>query len=76
LYGNQITNINLKIKIMTTLNDTRKDYSTLTKEELVKEANALRIYLERFVDNCKSNDQQRQLTRIVLESDLSIKKFN
>jgi hypothetical protein len=61
---------------MTTLNDTRKDYSTLTKEELVKEANALRIYLERFVENCKSHDQQRQLTRIVLESDLSIKKFN
>jgi len=52
----------------------RKNYNELTKDELVQEANTLRIYLERFVENCKSNDQQAQLVRMVLESELSIKR--
>ena len=53
----------------------RKDYKDFSKEELVKEANILRIYLERFIENCKYHEQQGQLVSSVLESDLSIRKY-
>ena len=49
----------------------RKDYNEFTKEELVKEANGLRVYLERFVENCAFGDEQGQLVKMVLDSDLS-----
>jgi hypothetical protein len=49
----------------------RKNYNDFTKDELVKEANELRVYLERFVENCSYHDEQGQLVRMVLNSNLS-----
>ncbi len=49
----------------------RKSYNDFTKEELVKEANNLRVYLERFLENCSYHGEQGQLVRMVLDSDLS-----